>query len=69
MGTESAGSVFGDNSFYRETLGTRRGGRHVAKRNIKVQVQDLVRVVCIVAPFVPREVGTLGNFVSPSPTW
>ena len=33
VGTGLAGSVFGDNSFYRETLGTRRGGRHVAKRS------------------------------------
>ena len=31
MGTKAAGSVFGENSFYRETLGTRRWGRHVAK--------------------------------------
>ena len=33
MGTGPAGSVFGENSFYRETWGTRRGGRHMAKRN------------------------------------
>ena len=67
MGTESAGSAFGDNSFYRETLGTRRGGRHVAKRNIKVQVQDLVRVVGIVAPFATRDVGIREKFVLSSP--
>ena len=59
-GTGPAGSVFGENSFYRETWGTRRGGRHVAKRSsdprvvypeVKVQVRDLVRVVGIVVPF------------------
>ena len=61
MGTGPAGSVFGENLFYRETGGTRR--RHVAKRSsdprvaypeVKVQVRDLVRVVGIVASFVPR---------------
>ena len=31
--TGPAWSVFGENSFYRETLGTRRGGRHVAERS------------------------------------
>ena len=44
------GSVFGENSFYRETRSTRLGGRHVAKRSsdprvaypeVKVQVRDL----------------------------
>ena len=63
MDTGSPGSVFGENSFYRKTCGTRRGGRHVANSssdtrevypNVKVQVQDLVRVVGIVAPFGPR---------------
>ena len=61
MGTGPAGSVFGENSFYRETRGTRRGGRHVAKRSsdprvaeVNAQVRDLVRVVGIVAPFAPR---------------
>ena len=59
------GSVFGENSFYRETRGTRRGGggRHVAKHSsnprvaypeVNVQVRDLVRVVSIVASFAPR---------------
>ena len=52
MGTGPAGSVFGENSFYRETQGTRRGGLHVAKRSsdprvaypeVNVQVRDLVR--------------------------
>ena len=33
MGTGPAVSVFGENSFYRETRGTRRGRRHVAKRS------------------------------------
>ena len=63
MGTGHGGSVFGENSFYRETRGTRRGGRHVVKRSsdprvahpeVEVQVRDLVRVVGIVAPFAPR---------------
>ena len=65
--TGPAGSVFGENSFYRETWGTRRGSRHVAKRSsdpwvaypeVKVQVRDLVRIVGIVATFAPRGVGT-----------
>ena len=63
MGTGPAGSVFGENSFYRETRGTRLGGRHAAKRSsdprvaypeVKIQVLDLVRVVCIVVPFASR---------------
>ena len=63
MGTRPAGSVFGENSSYRETRGTRRGGRHVAKRSsdprvayseVNAQVRDLVRVVGIVAPFAPQ---------------
>ena len=54
------------------------GDRHVAKRSsdprvaypeVKVQVRDLERVVGIVAPFAPREVGALGKFVLPSPRW
>ena len=71
MVTGPAGSVFGENSFYRETLGTSRGGRHVAKRSfdprvaypeVKVQVRDIVRVVGIVAPFAPSGIGTKGKF-------
>ena len=63
MGTGPVGSVFGENSFYRETRDTRRGCRHVAKRSsdpraaypeVNTQVRDLVRVVDIVAPFAPR---------------
>ena len=59
MGTGPVGLVFGENSFYQQTWGTRLGGRHVAKRifdtrvanpKVKVQVRDLVRVVCIVTP-------------------
>ena len=55
------GQYSGENSFYRETRGTRRGGRHVAKRSsnprvaypeVNAQVRDLVRVVGIVAPLV-----------------
>ena len=72
MDTEPAGSVFGENSFYRETQGTRRGGvggRHVAKRSsdsrvaypeVNVQVRDLLRVVGIVAP---RGFSIRGKFV------
>ena len=65
MGTGPAGSVFGENSFCRETRGTRRGGRHVAKRSsdrrvaypeVNVPVRVLVRVVGIVVPFAPRGV-------------
>ena len=33
MGTGPGMSVFGENSFYRENRGTRRGGRHVVKRS------------------------------------
>ena len=45
-----------------------RGFRHVAKHSsdphvaypeVKVQVRDLVRVVCIVAPFDPRARGSI----------
>ena len=69
VGTGPSGSVFGENSFYRETRGTGRGGRHVAKRSsdprvaypeVKVQVRDLVRVVGIVAPFAPRGISIRG---------
>ena len=70
MGTGHAGSVFGENSFHRETSGTRRRGLHVAKRSsdprqaypeVKLQGRDLVRVVGIVTPFAPLGVGTRGN--------
>ena len=33
VGSGPAGTVFRRNSFYRVTWGTRRGGRHVAKRS------------------------------------
>ena len=71
MGTGPAGSVFGENSFYRETRGTRRGGCHVAKRSsdprvtypeVNDQVRDLVRVVGIVAPFAPRGFSIWGKY-------
>ena len=65
VGTGPAGSVFGENSFCRETRGTKRGGRHVAKRKpriaypeVKVHVRNLMRVVGFVAPFAPQVVGT-----------
>ena len=76
MGTGPAGSVFGENSFNRETWGTRRGGRQVAKHSsdprqaypeVKLQRRDLMRVVGIVAPIAPLEAGTRGKFVLSSP--
>ena len=62
MGTGPVGSVFWENSFYRETRGTGLGSRHVAKRSpdprvayteVNIQVRDLIRVVGIVVPFAP----------------
>ena len=59
-GTRPAGSVFGKNLFHRESWGTSRGGRHVAKRSsghrvaYPVQVRDLVRVVGTVVPLFPK---------------
>ena len=77
MGTGPEGSVFGENSFYREMWGTRRGGgHHVAKCSsdhrqtlpeVKLQGRDLVRVVDVVAPFAPLGAGTRGKFVLSSP--
>ena len=64
MGTGPTATVFGENSFYRKTWGTRRGSRHVAKCSsdhrqaypeVKLQGRDLVRFVGIVAPFAPLE--------------
>ena len=72
MGTVPAGSVFGENSFYRETWGTRRGGRQVAKHSsdprqaypeVELQRRDLVRVVGTVAPFALLGAGARGKFV------
>ena len=69
-------SIRGKLVLYRQLRGTRQGGRHVAKRSsdpwvaypeIKVQVQDLVRVVGIVAPFAPRGSSIRGKFVLLSP--
>ena len=77
MGAKPAGSVFGEHSFYRETLGTRRWGRHVAKRSsdprqaypeVKLQRRDLVRVVGIVAHFATLGIGIRGKFVLLSQT-
>ena len=71
MGTGLAGSVFGQNSFYRETRGTIRGRRHVAKCSsdprvaypeVNVLVRDLVRVVGIVS-FAPRGFSIRGKSV------
>ena len=82
MGTGSAGSVFGENSFFivcffiREIWETRLDSRQVAKRSsdprkayseVKVQERDIVRFVGIVASFAPLGVGTRGNFVLSSP--
>ena len=76
--TGPVGSVFGEHSFYRETWGSRRGGRHVANRSsdpprslpeVKVQVRDLVRVVGIVAPFATWVVDTRGKLFLPNPKW
>ena len=76
VGTRPAGSVFGENSFYRETRGIRQGGRHVAKRSsdpqvalpeVNVQVRDLVRDMGIVAPFAPRGFSIREKFVLSSP--
>ena len=53
----------GENSVYRETWGTKREGRNVAKcssdprvayTGVKVQVRDLVRIGGIFDPFAPR---------------
>ena len=76
MGIVPGGSVFWENSFYRETRGRRRGGRHVVKRSsdprvahpdVKVQVRDLVRVVGIVATFAAMGANTRRKFVLSSP--
>ena len=57
------GQYSGNIRFFRETRGTRLGGRHVAKHSsdplvaypeVKIQVRDLVQVVGIVVPFAPR---------------
>ena len=72
VSTGPAGSVFGENSFYRETREHDEGGRHVAKRSsdprvaypeVNIQVRDLVRVVGIVAPFALRGFSIRGKFV------
>ena len=73
MGTRPTGSVFGENSFCRETRGTRLQGSpcgrqrssdpRVAYPQVKVQVRDLVRVVGIVASCAQRGVSIRGKFV------
>ena len=76
MGTGHAGSVFGENSFYREIWGTGRGGVAMLLNivltpgkptPVKLQGRDLVRVVGIVAPFAPMGAGNRGKFVLSSP--
>ena len=75
-GSWPAGSVFGKNTFYRETRGTRRGVRHVAKSSsdprqdfaeFELQGRDLMRVVGIVAPFARLGAGIRGKFVLSNP--
>ena len=39
----------------------------VAYPDVKVQIRDIVRVVCIVAPFTPRGISVRGQFVLSSP--
>ena len=77
MGTGTAGTEFGENSFYREISGKDEGGRHVAKYSsdprqaypeVKLQGRDLVRVVGIVAHFAPMGPSTRGKFVLSSPS-
>ena len=69
MGTGPAGSVFGENSFYGDTRGTKLRGRHVAKRSsdpriaypeVTVQVRDLVRILGIIDP-LPHGVSVFGE--------
>ena len=64
MGTGSAGQYAGKIRFIEKPGVQNYWGRHVAKRrseprvaypDVKVQVQDLVRVVCIVVPFAFEE--------------
>ena len=70
VSTGPSGSVLGENSFYRQTRGTRQGGCHVAKRRSdprvaypEVQIRDLVRIEGIVAAFAPRSISIQGKFV------
>ena len=76
MGTGPLESVFGGNSIYRETWGTRRGGCHVTKNSsdlrqaypeVKLYGRDLVRVVGIVGPFATMGVRYPGKirFIEP----
>ena len=73
MGTGPGGSVFGENSFYRETRCRERGGSpygsdpRVAHPDVKVQIRNLVRVEGIVAPFAPMGASSRGKFVLSSP--
>ena len=76
MSTGPVESVFGEDSFSRETRGSRRGGRHVFKRSseprvsnpeVTIQVRDLVQVVGIIAPFAPQGISIRGKFVLSSP--
>ena len=53
--TGPAGSVFGENSFYRETWGTRRGTRQVAKCSSESRIaypefNVQVRVLVVLPP-------------------
>ena len=75
VATGPGGSIFGENSFYREPGVQDEGGRHVVKGSsdprvahpeVKVQVRDLVRVVDIIVS-LPRGASVFGenSFSSP----
>ena len=72
---QPAGSVFGENSFCRETRGTRLGDRHVAKRSSDPRVAypgqnsgTRPSASCgYCYPLCPTGVGIRGNFVLSCP--
>ena len=71
MVTETAGSVFRENLFYRETSVQDDGGRHVAKRSLPRSHSSGTRpsASCgYCCPIAPRSVGTGGKFVLSSPS-
>ena len=76
VGTGPAGQYSGKICFIEKHGVQDEGGRHVAKYSsdprqaypeVKLQEQDLVRCVGIVAPFAPVGAGTRGNVVLSSP--
>ena len=54
-------------SWKSKNVAKRRSDPWVAYHDVKVQVRDLVRVVCIVAPFASRGISIRGKFILPSP--